>query len=251
MFPIRRLALVLLSLAAAPAHAAFHFMSVVEVFPGTPAAPDAQYVVLQMYAAGQTVVGGHHVIVYGADGTELTRFTFPGAVASGANQSRILIATAAATEFFGMTADLAMQPVLRPGGGKVCFDTIDCVAWGDYGGSPSGVGTPALRGIGLCIGEALVRRRDIAGQSTTLDAADDTNDSANDFLPGPPAPRNNAGVVGTVPAASCGDGTVGGLEECDDGDDADGGACAAGCSATRQLAEGFDITQAADWRCSR
>ena len=49
---------------AAPASASFHLMKVVEIFPGTAAAPNAQYVVLQMYSAGQNFVGGHAVTVF-------------------------------------------------------------------------------------------------------------------------------------------------------------------------------------------
>ena len=53
---------------AGEARAAFHLMKVVEVYPGSPAAPAAQYVVLQMYFGGQNFVGGTSIAVYdGAD----------------------------------------------------------------------------------------------------------------------------------------------------------------------------------------
>src|SRR5512134_254307 len=80
-------------LAAGPAWAVFHFMKVVEVFPGTPAQPQAQYVVLQMYMAGQNQVQTHQVILYDASGAQSGIATFSTAVGSGANQRKILIAT--------------------------------------------------------------------------------------------------------------------------------------------------------------
>ena len=215
-----------------PALAAFHLIKVVEVFPGTEVQPSAQYVVLQMYASGQTVVGTHPVRVYGATGTVLGTFTFGGSVANGANQAKILISTTEAATFFGVTANLAMTPVIPLAGGAVCFDNIDCVAWGNFSGVlPSTAGTPARRcaTVGLELGSALKRRLDISGGATTLDALDDTNSSANDFVFGTAAPRNNAGVAGTIPPAVCGNGTLESLEACDDADTDPGDGCSPAC----------------------
>jgi cysteine-rich repeat protein len=226
---------------ATPARATFHLMRVVEVFPGTPAAPQAQYVVLQMYSAGQNLVGGHPLSVYGPDGAVLGSAIFPGNVASGADQARILVATAAAEAFFDVTADLTLDTPLPLEGGKVCFDVVDCVAWGTYappGGDPS-VGAPfnapgaraaTTPAAGLVPGRALLRRLDLVGSPTLLDLGDDTDVSANDFVLGPPAPRNNAGGVGILPPATCGDGTLSALEGCDDGGTADGDGCSASCA---------------------
>ena len=94
------------------AHAAFHLMKVTEVFPGTAASPGAQYVVIQMWTGGQNIVGGHGITVYGPTGTVVGTFTFPGSVANGASQDKILIATTQAVTFFGLGADLSMTPVL-------------------------------------------------------------------------------------------------------------------------------------------
>ena len=44
-----------------PAAAAFHLVMVKEVFAGTPAAPDAHYVVLQAWNDDQNAVDGHEV----------------------------------------------------------------------------------------------------------------------------------------------------------------------------------------------
>ena len=219
----------LLAVIAPPAQATFHLMKVVEVFPGTAAAPDAHYVVIQMYAAGQDLVGGHRLTVYNAAGTVVATFTFADDVSNGASQSRILIATSQAQTFFGVTANLTMSPSLLSAGGKVCFDTIDCVAWGAYTGSATGVGTPFNAAGGLQSGRAAIRRLDIAGSASLLDAGDDTNNCATDFIFGLPAPRNNAGMIGTIPGATCGNGALEGLEQCDDHNLVNGDGCSSTC----------------------
>jgi cysteine-rich repeat protein len=221
----------LLAMSASSAQATFHLIKVVEVFPGTPAAPAAQYVVIQMYAAGQEFVGTHAITVFNGAGTLVGTFTFPGSVNNGSNQAKILIATPQAEAFFGVTADLTMNAALISGGGEVCWaGSLDCVAWGAYTGSSAGVGTPFnASGGGLLPGRAAIRRLDIAGSATILDALDDTNNCANDFVSGLPAPRNNAGLLGTIPAATCGNGVLEGLEQCDDHNLVNGDGCSSTC----------------------
>ena len=213
-----------------PAQASFHLMKVVEVFPGTTATPSAQYVVLQMYFPQQRFVTGHSVTISDASGIAIANFAFTGSVANGADQTKILIATAEAAALFGVSADLTMTASLPLAGGKVCFDAIpvDCVGWGNYAPASAdvAVGTPLP---GLVLGRAIQRRLDIAGGTTTLESADDTNNSANDFVFGAPAPRRNSGQAGTVPASSCGNSAIEGLENCDDGGVLSGDGCSATC----------------------
>jgi uncharacterized protein YndB with AHSA1/START domain len=188
-------------LSAAPARAGFHLIYVSEVFAGTPSAPNAQFVELQMYSGGQSFVQTHSVVVYNAAGSELAAYTFSGNVGNGNNQASILVASTQAQTLFGVTPDLLMTPTILTAGGKVCFDNIDCVSWGSYSGSPtlpSPTGTPAPE---FC--NSLTRRLNISGGPTTLDAADDTNNSANDFVNAFPSPRNNAGQSGTGGASIC------------------------------------------------
>ena len=217
---------------AAPASATFHLMKVVEVFRGTAAAPSAQYVVLQMYSAGQNLVGGHSVVVYDAAGNPIDSFTFASDVGNALSQDKILLATPQAVAFFGLAADLQINASILAAGGKVCFETIDCVAWGSYSGSSAGVGTPFNASTGLRSGRAAIRRLDISGGTTVLNAADDTDNCANDFIEGLPAPKNNSRVSGTIPAATCGNGAIEGLEECDDGNLINGDGCSATCIIT-------------------
>ncbi len=236
---------VAMALGAPSAEASFHLMKVVEVFGGTPAAPNAQYVVIQMYSGSQNFVVGHQITIYNAAGTLINTFTFPSSVANGNNQDKILIATPEAATFFGLAADLTMSAALVQAGGKACFDAIpeDCVAWGSWSGGSTGVGMPFNASGGLISGKAAIRRLDIAGGATTLESADDTNNSVNDFLAGTPAPKNNARVTGAAPANTCGNSVIEGLEQCDDGDATDAGTCNANCSALNPVAlfaDGFE-----------
>lgn len=220
---------------AKPASATFHEIMVKEVFPGTAASPNAQYVVLQAWAQFQNAVGGHTLTVYDAAGASVGTFTFSGPLGNGANQMSIFIATPEAATLFNLTADLAMTPVISAAGGKVCWETWDCAAWGNYTGPAAGVGTPFGVPVGLERGTAMRRRLDVAGSPTLLEFADDTNDSANDFVAATPAPRTNAGVDGTPPASTCGNSTLEGLEQCDDGNTAALDGCSAVCTFESQL----------------
>ncbi|HVI26773.1 MAG TPA: FG-GAP-like repeat-containing protein [Xanthomonadaceae bacterium] len=254
--PIRLALAVALGLAALPANATFHLMKVVEVFAGTPASPNAQYVVIQMYASGQNLVNGHTLTVFNGAGQQVGSFAFTHNVASGANQSKILIATPEAAGFFSVTPDLTMSAAILAAGGKVCFaDTIDCVAWGAYTGGSAGVGPPFNPGGGITPGRAILRRLDIAGSASILDALDDTGSSANDFRFGTPGPRNNAGMLGHAPANTCGNGTVEGLEQCDDRNVTSGDGCSSVCAleegaSTRRVATDYNGDGRSDlfWR---
>jgi cysteine-rich repeat protein len=215
----------------------FHLIKVKEVYAGSEAAPNAQYVVIQMFSPGQNLVSGRQLRVFNADGVMTGTFTFGADVASGLDQASILIATAEAQAFFApLSADLAMTPVLSPLGGKVCFHDpqfigdIDCASWGGYAGATVGVGVPFNIPVGLVRGTAMRRRLDVCGAPSILDDCDDTGDSANDFRPVTPTPRNNAGTNGTVPPFTCGNGALQSVEQCDDGNLNAGDGCSAVCT---------------------
>ncbi|MGE5283150.1 MAG: hypothetical protein ACM3N0_12690 [Chloroflexota bacterium] len=181
---------------AAPAQATFHLIKIREVYPGSVAAPDSGYVELQMYSSGQELVGGHAVTVYDAEGSLTGTFTFPSAVANGANQQTILVGDSGVQSAFGVAPDLVDSGfALGAAGGAACWaGTLDCVAWGGFAGStPSASGSPADP-LGIPDGKAL--RRTIApGCPTLLEGADDSNDSAGDFSDVTPQPRNNASAI--------------------------------------------------------
>ena len=177
------------AVSAAPARADFHFMLIVKAFVGSEAAPDAQYVVLQMYSSGQTNLASHPMRFFDATGASLGTASF-GEISNGDDDATILIATSTAEALFGITADLRVPVRMPAAGGKVCFDTIDCFAWEAYTNLPdSSIGTPFAD-----FGDDLEADRLYAG---SLDAGDDTDNSEIDFQSeSGPNPRNNAGAIG-------------------------------------------------------
>ncbi|MFP5389909.1 MAG: hypothetical protein ACLGG5_11505, partial [Thermoleophilia bacterium] len=174
----------------ASAPATFHEMSIREVYAGS---PESQYVELQMWAAGQNLVGGHVLKTYSAAGGVTGTSTFSSDVPNGANQSTILLATPAAEAEFGVTADTGLAPEsLDPTGGAVCWENLDCVSWGSFAGfsgpTPSPTGTPAA-----AIPSGMALRRTISpGCATLLEPTDDRDNSAADFSVVFPAPRPNS-----------------------------------------------------------
>lgn len=183
----------LVALGTGTASATFHLMMVREVYPGSVANPEADYVELQMWQSGQSFVQGHVLRSYDAAGNVTGVSSFPADVSHGADNSTLLLATPQAEAQFGVAADAPLAPSsqLSPGGGAVCWEAIDCVAWGNFSGElPSPAGTPAAPG-GTPDGMAL--RRSIArGCSTLLDPEDDHDNSAADFEVVSPEPRPNS-----------------------------------------------------------
>jgi hypothetical protein len=200
-------ALTLFAFAPQPAFATFHEMMIREVYPGSLAAPDSEYVELQMWSPGQNLVGGHTITVFNATGSPTGSATFNGNVSGGANQSTLVAATPAAESGFGIAADAALPTdSIAPGGGAVCWESLDCISWGNFSGSVgSATGSPSDPG-GIPDGMAL--RRTIArGCPTLLELADDTDSSAADFADAFPSPRPNS----VAPAEhSCGGSSPGG-----------------------------------------
>ena len=176
---------------AAPAQASFHLMSIREVATN-PAGPDTSYIELQMYAPGQNLVNGHSVSFYTATGSLLASFALTSNVANSDSQRTILIGDTATAGTPDFTYDQLGDAIQTYGpGGAACWDTVDCVSWGNFSGAaslPSPTGTPAAA---ITDGSALVRSI-TPGCATLLEAGDDTNVSATDFSLAPPAPRNNS-----------------------------------------------------------
>ncbi len=191
-----------LLLFAAPASATFHLMKVREVYP----AGSAGYVELQLLAAGENLVGGHHLVTYNANGTVADDFALPSDVSAASRSNATILITAP-----GYTAAFPSGPSsdefdaslnLPASGGAVCWvegSPPDCVAWGNFAGPfpehspPLVAGSPASPG-GVTAGKAL--RRSIAPPcSTFLEATDDSDVSATDFSEQTPNPRNNASPV--------------------------------------------------------
>jgi hypothetical protein len=178
------------------AWATYHSVKIVEIFTG----PGPQYVMLRSYEAGQDQLTGHSLFVYDASGMVVQTNTFgnPDFVSSLPNQGAILIGTSNVAGTFSITVDFDMpEAKMSAAGGKVCWDAtlIDCVAWGNYTGSSTGVGSPAVPG-GIPSGKAIRRDLAISGGATTLEVTDDTDNSAADFDVADPMPRNSLGNTG-------------------------------------------------------
>jgi hypothetical protein len=212
----------LTSLVFAPsASASYHLMSIREVATN-PAGADSAYIELQMYEPGQNFVGGHTVSFYTANGTLATKLDIPIGmnVPNGDNQRTVLIGDTAAPVTPDITYPVLGDTVLTygPTGGAACWDTIDCVSWGNFNNTsgnplPSPTGTPAAPSPpGIQPGQAIVRS--IApGCATLLEAGDDTNNSSTDFALATPSPRNNSMTPTETPCngdVGCGGGGRGG-----------------------------------------
>ncbi len=189
MFCVLAVTLTGATLLASPAAATFHEISIREVYAGSSAQPGSQYVELQAWSAGQNFIAGHSLTTYDGGGKVTDTATFSSLVPNGANQSTILLATPAAEYEFGPADKTLAAGALSPGGGAVCWEALDCVSWGSFSGSlPSPTGSPAI-----AIPDGMALRRTISpGCPTLLEAGDDHDNSAADFLAVFPAPRPNS-----------------------------------------------------------
>jgi hypothetical protein len=180
-------------LVSAKAAASFHLMKVVEVFAGSAAQPNASYVQLQMYAAGQNLVGGHTLHIYGANGVEIaaSSVTLTGNVPNGNDQANVLIGTAAVASAFGVNPDFVLPANLDKAGGAVCWETIDCFSWGSF--APTMAADTSVSPFAALTMDKAARRIITTGTSATaLDSGDDSNNNAMDFAAVTPGPKNNS-----------------------------------------------------------
>jgi hypothetical protein len=206
----------LLSLLAVPAaQASFHLIKVREVYPGSAAHPNSDYVELQMYSSGQNLVQLGNLKVYDAAGTVTATITPSSPVSASANQSTVLIANSSADfglQFPGITPDVTSAGLsLSPAAGAVCWPQTeppfdDCASWGAFTGQASLASTDASPASPSGITDGMAIRRKISsGCPTLLEDADDTNNSSSDFAEVTPAPRpSSAPIVET----SCGGGSI-------------------------------------------
>jgi hypothetical protein len=200
------MALVLFVLPAS-AQASFHFMKVREVYVGDTAHPDSEYVELQMYAAGQNLVGGHQLREYDcttATSCTAVNSTFGANLPNGQNQQTILLATTEAQTQFSITADKVLPSgSLDPAHGAVCWATdlptpVDCVSWGNYNGPNAALAGTPVDPSG--VPDAMALTRTIAPHcATMLENGDDSNDSATDFSNAAAIPRNNSSTILETP----------------------------------------------------
>lgn len=180
---------------AGPAQASFHLNKIREFGAGTSGAGfNDSYVELQAFSAGQNLVGGHTLNVWGHNDTMPTPTTFAANVPNGQNQATILIGDTTISASSNAT-NMALNTIQVSGGGMICWETFDCIIVGT--GPAAGVTPPSPVGSAapFPFGGEAIRRTIARGCATALDAADDTNNGAADFSKVTPNPRNNAAPI--------------------------------------------------------
>src|SRR5437867_636709 len=133
------------------ADATFHLNLIVEVYPGSYASPDAQYVTLRAQNINQNRIGGKSIVAFNADGTPGPDFgTFATDSPNRSSGANYLMATPAALTLFGLIRSDGIAAGHLPfPDGKICFidpgigTVVDCVAYGAYTGDNTGFGSPA------------------------------------------------------------------------------------------------------------
>jgi hypothetical protein len=186
-------------LAAAPSALADHHEALIgEVYPGTAANPDDEFVEVRMYLSGQNLFASANLEFYNPSGTKTGTLELVD-VPDGANQRTILAGTPSMeTTFTPVQADVGYESsALAGSGGGVCltsdagFGTIDCVAWGSV--ILNGAGTPAP-----VIADGSSLSRDLSGGcNTLLERTDDTDVSSDDLVETTPTPEPNSATPAT------------------------------------------------------
>jgi len=185
---------------AQPALATFHLVSIGEVYAGSAADPESSFVELEMYDEDQNLVGNHSVLLYNSAGALTGTFTFPSDLPGiGKNQQTMLVGDDGVEAAFGVKPDLVSSGFNVPtSGGAACWDALDCVSWGNFGGTTTPASGVPADTAGIPDETALVRRITGGACANLLDEQDDTNDSDGDFADAVPTPESYA----TVPAAT-------------------------------------------------
>jgi hypothetical protein len=160
--------------------------------------PNTAFIELQMFAAGQTQVATHEIVVYGVAGNVGYTFPFNMNVSNGENQRTILLGDTGV--FGGVTPDFSDPNLginIPVAGGAVCFPDAtppDCVVWGAFT-TPMNFPDPAAAANpipGPILEGSSITRSIARGCPTLLEAADDTGGSAADFSQTLPTPRSNS-----------------------------------------------------------
>lgn len=169
-----------------PAEAGVHLIHVTEIFGGTSAHPDAQYVELRLEAPGQVFTAGSAIYAYDTNANFLGVFAqFDRNLFNGADGARFVACTTKAMVVYGMTCDAIAQPILGFSTGSIYFTgSGDFVPYGNYQGPVLPNTSPA---------PALVRGRSI--ERTT-----DTANPGVDFHYASPSPTANNNL-GAAPVA--------------------------------------------------
>jgi len=140
-----------------------------EIYPGSYAHPDAQYIVLRSVSLGQNVLVGQPMLTWDASGNPLANFgEFDRNSPNNANGAHYIMATQAAVDLFQFTATTIVDGRLPFPDGRVCFAPFlaDCVAYGAFAGNNAPWGTPTAA---MALQKALKRIRTVSPHNNSTD----------------------------------------------------------------------------------
>jgi Ca2+-binding RTX toxin-like protein len=191
---------------AAPAQGSFHLNKIREIS-GSTAGSNSAYIELQMYANGENFVAGHNITLWNANAVvgggvnPVATIPLSGPnPPNGQSQRTILIGD---TGVAGRDFTVDFSPYIETGApmgllpaGAACYEgtPVDCVSWGGAAMVGSGNLPDKSTPFGQPLPTTFALRRVITRNcATALEAADDTNNNANDFVPAVPRdPTPNA-----------------------------------------------------------
>jgi hypothetical protein len=191
-----------------------HLVKIREVYAGSAANVNSEYVELQAYAPGQNLLTGQVSFrFYDATGTQTFAFVPASNPPNAESQRRILVISQAAATEFNLPSGYTLSDgnYITDAGGAVCYETnsgaADCVSWGNFDNTtltplPSATGgnvDPPGIPDGSAISRSISR-----GCASMLEAGDDTNNPV-DWSDVTPAPLNNAS---TTPEKPCPNTTI-------------------------------------------
>ena len=190
---------------ASSATASFHLTKIREVHRGADTAHS--WVMLQLPADGEGFLMNHYVSFRSADGQIQGDHLISTSATNNFSQRTYLVGGSAVpgTDSPGADDQIVDQD------GAVCYETgstgsggLDCVTWGAFTGSNTPVSSPAgSPAPALAVGQSLVRTIS-RGCATSLDAPDDSDNSAADFSIGTPIGRPNAATPTEKPCTGTG-----------------------------------------------
>jgi hypothetical protein len=169
------------------------------------------WVELQVTGGGDNTVNGKVIRTFDPGGSQFNTmgsYVIPNSPTPNTQDQRLILISSLFTPM-GVSSDFTPMPIeldMTGQDGAVCltqnnpptYTPIDCVSYGNFTGSISSAGTPAVQ---TPFGSTL-ERKITPGCATALDAADDTNNSSADFAPSMNLPRNNATTPTEAPCVA-------------------------------------------------
>lgn len=190
----------LASLAATPPLSASHLSLIDEAMAGAYGRPDVQFVEMRFSSCGENQWAGvRRLAFFDVAGVEGGEFVVPANPQSDCNvfSQSVLFGTQAFADLPSTPEpDFLIPPLMVPGSGKVCFQSVpagsvkQCLTYGNFAGATeqaSSFNAPGLSSLGTCSLRRVAFFNDFGNINFNEDFALITRE-----------PRNGAGVVGGV-----------------------------------------------------